>query len=81
MHIDCRSCPVREQRCADCMVTVLLEMPAPRMDDIASDLAPDDQERRGLEVLVAAGLVSPAEAYAARAVREPSRAPALRVTG
>lgn len=79
MHIDCQSCPVREQHCADCMVTVLLEMPAPRMDDIASDLAPDDHERRGLEVLVSAGLISSAEAYEARAVREPRRA--LRVTG
>ncbi len=29
MHIDCDSCPVRERHCADCMVTVLLEMPAP----------------------------------------------------
>ena len=81
MHIECQSCPVRDQHCADCMVTVLLEMPAPRMGIAAFDLTPDEHERRGLDVLVAAGLVSPAEAYAARAVREQGRAPALRVTG
>ncbi|MBO1766883.1 MULTISPECIES: hypothetical protein [Allobranchiibius] len=81
MHIECRSCPARDRHCADCMVTVLLQMPVPRTDahDADADLAPDEQERRGLEVLVAAGLVSPADAYAARAVREPGRA--LRVTG
>ena len=79
MHIECASCPVRDRHCADCMVTVLLQMPVPRAVD--ADLAPDAQERRGLDALVGAGLVSAAEAYSARAVRESSGAPALRVTG
>lgn len=79
MHIECRSCPVRDRHCADCMVTALLEMPAPRADMTGSDLAPDENERRALTAFVSAGLIGATQAQAARAMPEPRRA--LRVTG
>lgn len=87
MYIECGSCPVRDRHCADCMVTVLLGMPAPRDQLIAVTqddqdefgLLPDDRERRGLQALLGAGLINECEMLGARAVRE--RAEVLRVTG
>lgn len=81
MHIECESCPVRDRHCADCMVTVLLGMPAPVASPVEDELrlVLDDRERRGVQTLFAAGLISESEARGARAVRE--RAEVYRVTG
>lgn len=79
MHIDCESCPVRDRHCADCMVTVLLEMPAPRIEQDELGLVLDDRERRGVRALFSVGLISEAELHNARAVREHGEV--LRVTG
>ncbi len=79
MHIDCESCPVRDRHCADCMVTVLLEMPAPRIEQDELGLVLDDRERRGVKALFSVGLISEAEMRNARAVREQGEV--LRVTG
>ena len=50
--IDCDTCSVRGIGCGDCVVTVLLGGPPP-------DLTLNDEERRAVEVLAAAGLVPP----------------------
>lgn len=50
--IDCDSCSVRGHGCGDCMVTVLLGGPP-------AGVALDDEERRAIEVLSAAGLIPP----------------------
>ena len=82
MLVDCNTCPVRHVRCADCMVTALMTVPHRRARDAASrpdrgglpaatlrlGLALDRAERRAVSVLLGAGLVSVAEANAARAV-------------
>lgn len=87
MHIECRSCPVRDRHCGDCMVTALLQMPVPRagLDPVDQGTAYEksptltDRERAGLDVLVGAGLVSRAEASRARPVL--TRPQGLRSTG
>ena len=90
MYIECVSCPVRDRHCADCMVTVLLGMPAPQVplaplipaahdDQGEFGLPLDDRERRGLQALLGAGLICESEALGARAVDE--RRQVLRVTG
>ena len=50
--IDCDSCSVRGHGCGDCMVTVLLGGPP-------AGVVLDDDERRAIEVLSAAGLIPP----------------------
>lgn len=63
MHVDCTTCPVRGLRCDGCMVTALLSLPVP-----GGEL--DAVERRAVDALRRAGLVSPAEAATACARTE-----------
>ena len=65
MTVECRTCPVRELHCADCMVPVLLDLTAPSM---RFDHALDPEERAAVTRLVEAGLVAPETAARARAV-------------
>lgn len=51
MLIDCDTCSVRGDNCSDCVVTVLLGMPAV--------LELDDDEKRALDALAGQGLVPP----------------------
>ena len=72
MAVECRTCPVRELRCDDCMVPVLLsltEHPA------RPDTALDAEERAAVTRLVRAGLVDPETASRARATIEPGPGP------
>lgn len=55
--VACRSCPVRQTHCADCMVTALWQLPVPERLD--------DRERGAVDLLVEHGLVSAAGAAAA----------------
>jgi hypothetical protein len=64
MTVECRTCPVRELHCGDCMVPVLLDLTAPAL---RPDSALDQQERAAVTRLVEAGLVSPEAAALARA--------------
>ncbi len=68
MTIDCRTCPVRELQCDDCMVPVLLTLTAP---GVRSETSPDAEERAVLTRLVRAGLVDAETAAHARATLEP----------
>ncbi len=63
MIVDCMTCPVRGQRCDDCVVTVLL---APRSLELPLDAA----ESRTVLMFVGAGLVSPDTSADLRARRE-----------
>lgn len=51
MLIDCDTCSVRGDGCSDCVVTVLLGMPAV--------LELDDDETRAIDALAGQGLVPP----------------------
>lgn len=64
MAVECRTCPVRELRCDECMVPVLLSLTAPTA---RPDSALDTEERAAVTRLVRAGLVDPEEAARARA--------------
>ncbi|GAA3687277.1 hypothetical protein FB459_1689 [Yimella lutea] len=57
LHIDCRTCPVRDRMCGDCMVTHLyaLAPPAPRQPAL------DRGERAALDMFVSLGLVDVAD--------------------
>jgi hypothetical protein len=70
LTITCASCPVREQHCADCMVTALLD---PGAVAGLADLPPDPDEQAALRALVGAGLLSREGARSARARRTPLR--------
>jgi len=72
MRIDCDTCPVRDRQCAECMVTALLQL-APLEQRLDSD------ERRAVDTLASAGLISAHEAVAATARIEPWKP--LRSTG
>ena len=63
MIVDCMTCPVRGQRCDDCVVTVLL---APGSFELPLDAA----ESRAVLVFVGAGLVCPDTSADLRARRE-----------
>ncbi|WP_392542335.1 hypothetical protein [Oryzobacter telluris] len=63
MTVECRTCPVRELHCGDCMVPVLLELTAPSR---RTDTALDPEERAAVTRLVHAGLVDVEEAARAR---------------
>jgi|RhiMetdeSRZDD1v2_1073273.scaffolds.fasta_scaffold14646_10 hypothetical protein len=52
MLIDCNQCSMRDIACADCVVTVLLELPKRRIEL-------DSDEQAALEVLASSGLVPP----------------------
>lgn len=53
MLIDCDDCAMRDLRCDECVVTVVLRSPASH----ASRLEVDDAERQALSVLADSGLV------------------------
>ncbi|HWC20732.1 MAG TPA: hypothetical protein VG502_00405 [Flexivirga sp.] len=72
MRIDCDTCPVRDRQCAECMVTALLQL-APLEQRLDSD------ERRAVDTLASAGLISAQEAVSATARLEPWKP--LRSTG
>jgi hypothetical protein len=84
MTVECRTCPVRELQCADCMVPVLLDLTAP---SVRLDHALDPEERAAVTRLVEAGLVAPETAARARAVlttsgaRDEAAAPGGRAVG
>jgi hypothetical protein len=64
MIVDCMTCPVRGQRCDDCVATVLLELgPA--------ELPLDAAERRAVSTLVGAGLATAETAAGLFARHEP----------
>ncbi len=67
--IDCRTCPVREVNCGDCVVTALQGLPLVRLDD--GELSLDPAERRAVDVFVMAGMVDPTHAATLTARREP----------
>ncbi len=54
MIVDCDTCQVRGPACGDCVVTVLLGMPAPERP-----VELDDAERAAIGVLSGSGLVPP----------------------
>lgn len=64
MSVECRTCPVRELHCDDCMVPVLLSLSDPAR---RPDTALDPDERAAVTRLVGAGLVAPEEAAQVRA--------------
>jgi hypothetical protein len=64
MIVDCMTCPVRGQRCDDCVVTVLL---APWSAELPLDAA----ETSAVSMFVGAGLVSAETAAGLQARREP----------
>ncbi len=64
MIVDCATCPVRDQRCDDCVVTVLL---APASAEMPLDAA----ERRVVSTFAKAGLVSVESAAGLFARHEP----------
>ena len=64
MIVDCVTCPVRGQRCDDCVVTSLFE---PASAEVLLDAA----ENRAVALFVGAGLVSIETAAGLRARREP----------
>ncbi len=64
MAVECRTCPVRELRCDECMVPVLLSLTAP---GARPDSALDPEERAAVTRLVRTGLLDPEEASRARA--------------
>ncbi|MGL5849407.1 MAG: hypothetical protein ACRCZD_01385 [Phycicoccus sp.] len=70
MTVDCRTCPVRDVHCRDCMVPVLLELEA---HGVRGHARLDLDERRAVTLLVRAGLVDAETASRARAVLEPAR--------
>jgi len=73
MVIDCQTCPVRQVRCDDCIVTALGGLPLIRLTDAGlrdRELPLDPAERRALDVMVNAGLVGRAHAATVSARRE-----------
>ena len=69
MAVECRTCPVRELRCDDCMVPVLLSLSgAPGR----AQTALDSEERAAVTRLVRAGLVGAETAARARATLDPA---------
>lgn len=64
MIVDCMTCPVRGERCDDCVVTMLLA-PGP------AELPLDAAESRAVSMFVGAGLVSAESAAGLRVLRVP----------
>jgi hypothetical protein len=68
LHVDCDSCSARGPACGDCVVSVLLGLPGPRVDL-------DTDEQQALSALASSGLVPPLrlvpEARPARSVAPP----------
>ena len=67
LTMECATCPVRGERCDDCMVTALVH---PELL-LRGELPLDADERAAVEMFVRAGLVEPREAERARARRTP----------
>lgn len=87
MTVECRTCPVRELHCGDCMVPVLLDLAAPTLrgdlvePTLRVDLALDPQERAAVTNLVLAGLVDAETASRARARLEPASSQLTGIAG
>ena len=66
--VECRTCPVRELRCDECMVPVVLSL-----TELVTrpETALDPEERAVVTRLVRAGLVDPETAAGVRATVEP----------
>jgi hypothetical protein len=71
LTVDCRTCPVRDLHCGDCMVPVLLEIGG---RGVRGHAPLDAGERRAVTLLVQAGLVDAETAARARADLDPERA-------
>ena len=69
MIVDCMTCPVRDQRCDDCAVAVLLE-PGRAENLVSGELQLDAAESRVVSILVGAGLVNAGAAARLRARRD-----------
>lgn len=80
MLIECETCPVAERHCGECMVTAMLQLAAPEPAPCPTPTVPkrsdrhepyeaflDPGERRAVDLLATAGLISAREATAARA--------------
>ncbi|MGL5864630.1 MAG: hypothetical protein ACRCYX_01995 [Dermatophilaceae bacterium] len=78
MTVDCRTCPVREVRCGECIVPVFFELEA---REVRGQGRLDADEQRAVTLLLRAGLVDPETAYRARAVLEPAQPARGRTTG
>ena len=52
LHVDCDSCSARGPACTDCVVSVLLGLPGPRVEL-------DTDEQQALSALAGSGLVPP----------------------
>ncbi len=78
MTVDCRTCPVRELHCDDCMVPVFLTLTEP---GTRSETSLDPEERAAVTRLVRAGLVDAETAARARARLEPGVAAGGRAVG
>lgn len=63
-QIDCATCPVRGLQCDECMVTAFLAIGS-------GEMPLDPVERRAVNVLAGAGLISGEEAQGAVARSEP----------
>ncbi len=59
MLIDCDSCAMRNIACSDCVVTMLLGAHDDEGTHEAGHSDLDDDERRAVELLAEAGLISP----------------------
>lgn len=72
MIIECTTCPVRQLRCDDCVVTVLHGLPLPVVDSRldAEQLPLDAAERRAVDLFVGHGLVPIEYAAMLRARRD-----------
>ena len=72
MVVECDTCPVRDIRCDDCMVTALRSLPVVPLLRLADGALPlDPAEERAVARFVAAGLVSSDEAMTVTARQEP----------
>ena len=69
MVIDCQTCPVREVRCDECIVTALGGLPLVQLGD--GEMPLDEAERRAVDIFVGAGMVDVADAAMLTARREP----------
>lgn len=68
LSIACTTCPVRELRCAECMVTALLD---PGAVTGLADLPLDTDEQSAVRALLGAGLITRERAQGVRARRIP----------
>ncbi|MBR7743149.1 hypothetical protein KC207_07580 [Phycicoccus sp. BSK3Z-2] len=76
ISIECRTCPVRELHCDDCMVPVLLQISTSRTEGSL-----DADERAAVTRLVGAGLVDAETASRARARLDPPSEERYRLPG